>query len=668
MLTFIRKALTNARTSHTDLPKICANRNTHVLMHQSRITLAGALIAPLVFLSGLHAAPASDQVTVRIDGTPGDAVFRSEVKVRDDNGSSRIQIGITNASASEARLKGWVVEFPWIGPQDSPDLVSTGGWDMGRSEARVWTPKEAGKVETGSYVLARQAGRYSLAGFTTWRVFNSKLRYDGGRLVVTGDGENKIVRPGETLALEVVRLATGDDWQDLLFDHAEAIARENRIRLNPPRKDVGWATWDYYGRSWSYDQVMSNMNKLLEIYPKADLLQIDGGWWSQRGDYTQVRENLEPDGMKRLGTLIRGRGLHAGIHLDGMRGDEKANVAKDHPDYFLKNAHGMMLVQSALNVGEKLDYTFFDFSNPAACDYFRNVLSTIRRDWGFDYFKIDFLRYGVNQFIQSSVGADTEIVPHDPSLTSFERIHRGLAAMREGMGRDAYFLGCSAVFGPTFGHVDGLRVGADINPSVKQYRKCALDALGNFYLHGKVVYNDADYLVVRAREDQDDTRVKAPNKDGRDLTLNEAELWTHFVALCGGPRLNSDNLIILREKRRALFRFAAEFPTAERYVPIDFWSHARDESDPPCILLTQARGDVYLGVFNWSDEAASFVIDGFSPSNLESLAKVSGAGEHESSGDSVTIRLPARHSTIFKLAGGSFDHLRKALSLKSPKS
>ncbi|MBX7121073.1 MAG: hypothetical protein K1X42_03010 [Opitutaceae bacterium] len=61
-------------------------------------------------------------------------------------------------------------------------------------------------------------------------------------------------------------------------------------------------------------------------------------------------------------------------------------------------------------------------------------------------------------------------------------------------------------------------------------------------------------------------------------------------------------------------------------------------------------------------------VHGFSPSNLESLAKVSGAGEHESSGDSVTIGLPARHSTIFKLAGGRFDHLRKALSLKSPKS
>ena len=368
--------------------------------------------------------------------------------------------------------------------------------------------------------------------------------------------------------------------------------------------------------------------------------------------------------MKRLATLIRGRGLHAGIHLDGMRGDSKAEVAKNHPDYFLKDSSGSMLVESQLNAGERLDNTFFDFSNPAACDYFRKVLGTIRTDWGFDYFKIDFLRFGINQFIHIAVGKDREIVGHDPSMTSVERIHRGLSAMRKGMGRDAYFLGCSAVFGPTFGHVDGLRVGADINPSVKQYRKCALDSLGNFYLHGKVVYNDADYLVVRAREDQDDTRVKAPNKDGRDLTLNEAELWTHFVALCGGPRLNSDNLPILREKRRDLFRFAAGFPTAERFVPLDFWAHARDESDPPSVILTQAKGDAYLGIFNWSDQAGDIVITGFSSADLARLGRVSGGAESEISGNTVTFRQPARHSTIFKLAGGSFDLLRKALSLR----
>jgi len=634
-------------------------------MHPIKICLTGLAFTSLAFSAPPIAALSRDQVSVRIDRTPAAAAFSSNITIGEAEGASRrLLVTISNDSRQDASLQGWRVELPWLASNAAPDLVSTGGWDMGRTEARVWTPEQASKVETGSYVLARQAGGYSIAGFTTWRVFNAKLRYDSGRLVVTGDGENRIVRPGETLSLEVVRLASGSDWQNLLFEHADAIARENRIKLNRPRPDIGWATWDYYGRGWTFEQAVANMDKLLEVCPKADLVQIDGGWWPQRGDYTLVRENLRPDGMKRLGHIIRSHGLHAGIHLDGMRGDSKAMVAEEHPDFFLKDAKGGLLVQSTLNTGERLDNTFFDFSNPATGDYFRGVMGTIRKEWGYDYFKVDFLRYGINEFIHSAVGDEVEIVPHDRSMTSVERFHRGLAAMREGMGRDAYFLGCSAVFGPTFGHVDGLRVGADINPSIKQYRKCALDTSGNFHLHGKVVYNDADYLVVRAREDQDETRVKAPNKDGRDLTLNEAEMWTHYVALCGGPRLNSDNLLILREERRALFRFAAGFPTAERFVPLDFWAHARDESDAPTVILTQAKGDAYLGTFNWSDQDRDIVIEGFSSTDLAALAKVSGSGESRISGDTVTIRLPARHSTIFKLGRGKFDLLRAALHVK----
>ena len=622
---------------------------------------SGFLLVVLLAAGRVAAALTAGQVTLKIDRTPADAAFAPVVQVADGH---RLEIKITNTSGAAATLQGWTVEFPWLAADASPDLVSTGGWDMGRTEARVWSPAEAAKVETGSYVLARQTGGYSLAGFTTWRTFNAKLRYDAGRMVVTGDGEGRVVQSGETVALETVSLTSGSDWQDLLFAHAGEIARENHIRLNHPKPYVGWATWDYYGRNWTYEQVAANMDKLLEIFPAADFLQIDGGWWPQRGDYTLVRDSLQPEGMKRLGQLIRKKGLIAGIHLDGMRGDSKALVAKEHPDYFLKDDKGGMLVQSTMNVGEKLDYTFFDFSNPSTAGYFREVMANIRRNWGYDYLKVDFLRFGLNEFIHTAVGAGTSIVPHDRGLTSVERFHRGMAAMREGMGPDAYFLACSAVFGPTFGHVDGLRAGADINPQFKQFKKCAVDTSGNFYLHGQVVYNDADYHVVRAKEDQDDTRVKAANKDGKDMTLNEAEMWTHYVALCGGPRLNSDNLLTLREERRALFRFAAGFPTAERYVPLDFWSHARDEEDVSSVILTQAKGDVYVGTFNWTDEDRQIRLSGLTATDLAAFSKVAGAAVVQTAGDVITVKLPARHSTIFKLAGGNFEKLRHALQVK----
>lgn len=603
-------------------------------------------------------------VSIKITRQPAAASLRQEIRLgAAQDGGQRLEITLVNTSGSDLSLTGWTVEFPWANLAGADDRLATGGWDMGRSEARVWLPTTAEKVTTGSYLLSRHAGGYSLAAFTTWRTFQAKLRYVAGRVIVTGDGEGRLLRTGESVALETIWLTSGADWQDILFAYADEIARENRIRLNAPKPYIGWATWDYFGRNWTYDQVVANLDSLLQIYPQADFLQIDGGWWPQRGDYMLVRDNLQPEGMKRLGQLIRHNKLTAGIHLDGMRGDAKAQIAKEHPDFFLRDDKGRMLVDSTVKVGDNLDYTFFDFSNPATVAYFTEVMANIRRNWGYDYLKVDFLRFGINEFIQTAVGKGTVIVPHNRGLTSVERFHLGLAAMRRGMGADAFFVACSAVFGPTFGHVDGLRSGADINPEFRQFKKCAVDNSGNFHLHGKVVYNDADYHVVRAREDQDDTLVKADNKDGKSMTLNEAEMWTHFVALCGGPRLNSDNLPTLREERRALFRFAAGFPTAERYVPLDFWAHGRDDEDASSAILSQAKGDSYLGVFNWTDAAKQWVVTGLTANDLKVFSKVSGAAVTAIEPGSVTVTLPARHSTLFKFAGGDFDRLRKALRI-----
>ena len=49
--------------------------------------------------------------------------------------------------------------------------------------------------------------------------------------------------------------------------------------------------------------------------------------------------------------------------------------------------------------------------------------------------------------------------------------------------------------------------------------------------------------------------------------------------------------------------------------------------------------------------------------DLTAFSKVSGAAVAETAEGTVTITLPARHSTLFKLAGGQFDRLRKAIQI-----
>lgn len=624
------------------------------------------ILSLLLGAASLHAASDATQIKVEISRTPAQAALKIDARILPDGrGRRTIEVELTNTSSSDQKLGNMRVSFPWASLDETHDAVMAGGWDMGRTESRVHKPTDKG-IRTGTYLLARAGGAHALAGFVTWRVFQSKLSLAEDHLVVEADGESRLLRPGETVAMEKVWLADGNDWQDLLFGYADEIAAMNAIRLNRPDRFTGWATWDYYGRNWSFQNVIDNMDALLKIIPDADFLQIDGGWWPQRGDYTRVRESLQPDGMRRLGEAIRAKGLIAGIHLDGMRGDSKAMVAREHPAYFLHDQNGRMLVERTKNVGESLDYTFFDYSNPAACDYMRDALRQIRRDWGYTYFKIDFLRFGLGEFVRMATtdGGTREIVARDNRMTSLERFHRGMAAFREGMGKDAYFLGCSAVFGPTFGHVDGLRTGADINPQFRQYARCALDNSGNFYLHGKVVYNDTDYLVVRGKDDQDSTRVPVPHKDGSKTTFNEAEMWAHYVALFGRVKLSSDNLPILTEERRALVRLAASIPSSERFVPLDIWEHATSPDDPPCVMLGVQAGTVYLGLFNWSAASRDFHLDGFKGKDLQALKKLGGSGRVQSDEGTLTVGLPSRHSSIFAIEGADFDRLRKTIRIK----
>ena len=651
-------------------------------------------------------------VHLSIDRAPAAAAIRATVHVTTAEPFGQyVRASITNDTGRDITLNRLTATLPWPRPAAATGQICVGGWDMGRSESRVHPAATSQKLETGSYILTRAPSGATLAAFVTWKTFHSKLRWEKDTLVIDADGEGRLLKPGETVQTEKVWLAAlpasagagvppaGEDlpapsqnapaenqklktenspgglpaaaWQDFLFTYADLIAAENNIRLNRPNTNIGWSTWDYYGRNWDYDTAAANIEKLAEICPSANFVQLDGGWWPARGDYLLVKPALQPDGMKRLARLIRSKNFHTGIHLDGMRGDARAIIAREHPDFFLKDSSGKMLVRSQTKAGDALDYTFFDYSNPAACDYIKRVMRHIRRDWGYDYFKIDFIRFGINEFIHTLVGKNTPIAPHDRSLTSVERVHRGLAAMREGMGADAWFLGCSSVFGPTFGHVDGLRTGADIHPRLSQYKRCALNNAGNFYLHGKVVYNDADYHVVRSAADQDDTLVKSAVKDGGDLPLNEAWLWTHYIALCGGPRLNSDNLLTLRPERRALFLFAAGFPTAERFVPLDLWEHAREAGDAPSVILATAGGDCYLGLFNWTDTEKTITLAGIAPAQLAALATVSGdaaiitktTAGNNTPATTLAITLPALHSAILKLPAGDFDALRRAITV-----
>ncbi|NDD93144.1 hypothetical protein EBZ37_13830, partial [bacterium] len=74
------------------------------------------------------------------------------------------------------------------------------------------------------------------------------------------------------------------------------------------------------------------------------MVQIDGGWWTERGDYQSVRPDLLPGGIKEIVRRIASEGKTPGIHFDGFRGDANSEIYKAHPEYFLHDQDGELIV------------------------------------------------------------------------------------------------------------------------------------------------------------------------------------------------------------------------------------------------------------------------------------------------------------------------------------
>jgi alpha-galactosidase len=354
-----------------------------------------------------------------------------------------------------------------------------------------------------------------------------------------------------------------------------------------------------------------------------------------------VRADL-PGGIKALADQIKAAGNVPGLHFDGFRGDLNSAIYRQHPEYFLHDQDGKVIVDRQQRYDRVLTNIYFDYSHPGACRYIAECIAKMR-EWGITYFKIDFMRYGLESEIKQAHPYVTAVKTHNPSLTGVERFRLGLQAMRDAIGPDNYFLGCSAVFGPCIGFVDGMRTGGDIHPHYPEFPIRVLANSGNFYLDRTVFNVDVDYLVFREAADEDAKVSRDPKKSGGSLALHEAQTWADYNKLVGNARLHSDNLMLLRPERKALVKEVFEWPAMDESVPLDLWKRATNREDGFELILARKDRQIFLGVFNWGDAAKSFPLPAF--------------------GLSQPLSLPGHQSTILTYQGtDSFDQLFQKLS------
>ena len=389
---------------------------------------------------------------------------------------------------------------------------------------------------------------------------------------------------GEKLLSEELALAYGDDPCELAETYASLWGE--RMKARPSQPFTGWCTWYYfYGENTEKD-VLKCVRKAKELALPLEYILVDDGYQQAIGDWLEVKRDKFPSGMKYLAEKIKEAGFKPGLWVAPFAAAQDSRLLAEHPDWVLKDKSGEPVL-----AWEHWGIPCYglDLSLPQVQDWLRELFGILHRDWGYEFFKLDFL------FAGAMLGQR-----HNPRLTRAEALRRGLEVIRESVGDEVYILGCGAPLGPSIGIVDAMRIGPDVHPDWHPFwrdltspsaENSARNTMTRYFFHRRLWANDPDCILIRTRDDQS------------NLVLNEVRTLVSIVGLSGGAVVDSDNLLSLRRGRlKYLRRILPPCPESVRTVDL-----FRCES--PSIMVMEIErpwGKWWVaGVVNWSDRTVT---------------------------------------------------------------
>lgn len=464
---------------------------------------------------------------------------------------------------------------------------------IGLIDIRNPSPQARGQFRSDMFAAVKnlQSGEVLLAGFLTCRAaFGGLEVYVHGarctRFALALDYDEIPLEPGEELMIEPMWLAAGTSEHILLSGYAAAVGDAQRARV-PVRNPVGWCSWYYYFTEISENRVLQNLGALNELRPlfPCDYVQVDDGYQAAIGDWLSANEKF-PRGMAWLAEQIRAAGFDAGIWTAPFIARSGSRLLADHPDWFVKNrrARPRFALYNPM-WGRWGNCYALDTTHPEALDWLRQTFRTLAREWGYRVLKIDFL------FAAALPG-----LRHDARATRAVALRRGLEAVREGAGEDAFLLGCGCPLGPAIGVVDAMRIGPDVAPywsnAVSRVacrdlhgvatKHAIRNTLTRAFLHRQWWLNDPDGLMVR------DTKTQLTEEEVRSLAT--------VIAATDGMIVLSDRVERLSAERRDLLQRALDLSGGRAEV-VDLM-----DADVPELVIARATDHTVVAVFNFSDE------------------------------------------------------------------
>jgi hypothetical protein len=310
------------------------------------------------------------------------------------------------------------------------------------------------------------------------------------------------IEPNEIIESEEILVVQGEEVEIQNY-FANTLQKRNNISIK--KMHTSGVCCAYYAQLDNVDEqyilsTIENAIKLRELHNiNIEYIQIDAGYcpW---GDWLDF-ETRFPHGMKYIADKIIEAGFKPGIWLSPFVASKDSKLFQEHKEMFIiENGKPIESRQTTpLDFIPRLSLMVLDITRDDVKTHLKEIFLKYK-EWGFDFFKLDFL-YPI-----------TFTNKYSKNVTRAEALHKGLRFIREALGKEAILMTAITQLSPVVGLVDFVRTGIDTtNPLVYGVpfisnainNKMISQDIRNFnarkFLDGKVWIADSDCLVLNKK-------------------------------------------------------------------------------------------------------------------------------------------------------------------------
>jgi alpha-galactosidase len=471
------------------------------------------------------------------------------------------------------------------------------------------------------------------------------------------------VAPGADLSSEPLLISTGTDYHRQLETYGSLIRQLHHARVSTPSV-AGWWSWTAYYFGLNQGTALTNATWLSENLKDFgyNFFHIDEGYQYARGEYATPDAALFPDGMNALESKIRGLGLTPGIWTAPFEVSERSWIYENHKDWLVHNATGHP-IHAGWVIAEKprLDPLYIlDCTNPGAQDYLRMTYTTLTKEWGIRYIKLDFMD-------DSAI----EGFYFKPNTTALEAQRIGLQIIRDAVGNDVLLdKDGSAMLNPV-GLVDTGRISVDTGHTFESSKEAAPGIAARYYMNRNFYVADPDAFTV-SRQTVDEQEWHGGKSA---LTLDEAKVSIALAANAGGmyeigddlPTLGADQDRVALVKNEDLLNMVRLKHAAR---PLDLMSYSPEDGMPSIFLLQESKRQAILTVFNWTEKPSEHKVDLLRDLNLplqghnQILDIFSSSAPVENNLGTITVQLLPHSAKVLKIIDTSIPTAAPTVSMQ----